>query len=79
MTDGTKAILQWGPILIGVGLLIVSVTAYLDGSTGRLPSAIAFGACGWMLLPVALGFGRRKNGDLEQNNNGAQGAVGKNR
>lgn len=75
MTDSTKAILQWVAILIGFGLLIVSVTAYFDGGTGRLPSAIAFGASGWMLLSVVLGFGRRKYGGSEQaNNNGSRDA-----
>ena len=72
MTNSTKVVLQWVAMLIGVGLLIVSVTAYLDGGTSRLPSAIALGACGWLLLPVALAFGCRMNGDREPNNNGAQ-------
>lgn len=66
MTKIVRIILQWVALVIGFGLLIVSVTAWLDGGAGRLPSAIGFGACGWMLLPVALSFGGRKNGNTEQ-------------
>lgn len=60
MSNSTKLILQWASIVIGVGLLLVSVTAWFDGGAGRLPSAIAMGACGWLLVPVVLAFGRCK-------------------
>lgn len=60
MTHSAKLIFSGAALMIGFALLLISVASYLDGGTGRLPSAIAFGACGWMLLPVALAFGCRK-------------------
>lgn len=54
MSDQAKFTLQIIALGITVLLLGVSVTAYMDGGVGRLPSAIALGASGWAAFAVSL-------------------------
>lgn len=41
---------------VGVSLFICSVVHWLDGGYGRAPSGIAFGAAGWILVSLLVGY-----------------------
>lgn len=57
MSRKLKAPIQIAALAIGLALVAVSVWAYfMVPGAGRFPSAVAFGAVGWLALSVSLAY-----------------------